>query len=173
MWYNLKWLSGWAVEGLYSKRPIQCLASSKILKILTPHPPHCPASVYPTPPPANGAGGGHTRWAERGWGVNSLEDARHCSVLYLCNYLVEWAVSHYGNYCIMKNVWLACLGLVWWFFAFLHSSVPYARNLLKEFCVYKNLSLISFYYFAMGNFCSICILKEYWSGQLIIEIGER
>jgi hypothetical protein len=32
--------------------------------------------VY-TPPPAFGAGGGHTRWGERGWGVNILEDARH------------------------------------------------------------------------------------------------
>ncbi len=42
------------VEGLYCKRPIQCLTSSKIL---TPHPPHCPASVYP-PPPTIGAGGG-------------------------------------------------------------------------------------------------------------------
>jgi hypothetical protein len=30
--------------------------------------------------PAFGAGGGHTRWAERGWGVNIMEDARHCSV---------------------------------------------------------------------------------------------
>ncbi len=66
------------VEGLYCKRPIQCLASSKIL---TPTP-HCPASVYP---PAFGAGGGHTRWVERGWalGVNSSEDARHYPVLYL------------------------------------------------------------------------------------------
>ncbi len=34
------------VEGLYCKRPIQCLASSEIL---TPHPPHRPASVYPPP----------------------------------------------------------------------------------------------------------------------------
>ncbi len=45
------------VEELYCKRPIQCLASSKIL---TPHP-SPPASVYP-PSPAFGAGGGHTRW---------------------------------------------------------------------------------------------------------------
>ncbi len=51
-------------EGLYCKRPIQCLASSQIL---TPHRP----------------GGGHTRWVEMGWGVHSLEDARHCSVLYI------------------------------------------------------------------------------------------
>jgi hypothetical protein len=34
------------VEGLYCKRPIQCLASSELL---TPHPPHGPASVYPPP----------------------------------------------------------------------------------------------------------------------------
>jgi hypothetical protein len=50
------------VERLYCKRPILCLASSQIL---TPHPPHRPASVYP---PAFGAGGGHTRWLERGVG---------------------------------------------------------------------------------------------------------
>ncbi len=35
-------------EGLYWKRPIQCLASSEIL---TPHPTHRPASVYPPPFP--------------------------------------------------------------------------------------------------------------------------
>jgi hypothetical protein len=44
------------VEGLYCKRPIQCLASSEIL---TPPPPHRPPNVYP-PPLARG--GGHTRW---------------------------------------------------------------------------------------------------------------
>jgi hypothetical protein len=70
------------VEGLYYKRTIQCLASSEILTL---PPPHRPASVYPT---AFGAGRGHTRWVERGWGVNSSEDARHCSVLYICKYFV-------------------------------------------------------------------------------------
>ncbi len=40
------------------------------------------------PPPAFGAGGGHTRWLERGWGVNSSEDARHSSVLYIRKYFV-------------------------------------------------------------------------------------
>ncbi len=54
------------VEGLYCKRPIQCLASSEIL---TPHP--LTAQGECTPPPAFGAGGGHTPWVERGWGVNS------------------------------------------------------------------------------------------------------
>ena len=48
-------------ERFYCKRPILCLASSKIL---TPHPAHRPASVYQ----ACGAEGGHTRWVERGVG---------------------------------------------------------------------------------------------------------
>jgi hypothetical protein len=39
--------------------------------------------------PAFGAEGGHTRWVVRGWGVNILEDARHCSVLYICKYFVR------------------------------------------------------------------------------------
>ncbi len=38
-------------------------------------------NIYPPPPPL-------TRWVERGWGVNSSEDARHCSVLYVCKYFV-------------------------------------------------------------------------------------
>jgi hypothetical protein len=49
-------------------------------------PSHRPASVYP---PAFGAGGGHTRWVERGRGVKSSEDARHCSVLYICKYFMH------------------------------------------------------------------------------------
>ena len=43
-------------------------------------------------PPAFGAGGGQTRWVERGWGVNILEDAKHCFVLlvlYIRKYFVE------------------------------------------------------------------------------------
>ncbi len=51
-----------SVEGLYCKRPIQCLTSSKIL---TPH----PLSVRRVcPPPSFGAGGGHTRRAGKGGG---------------------------------------------------------------------------------------------------------
>jgi hypothetical protein len=47
----------------------------------------------PTPSPpgecgCGGAGGGQARWVKRGWGVNILEDARHCSVLYICKYFV-------------------------------------------------------------------------------------
>ncbi len=48
-------------EGLYCKRRIQCLASSEIL---TPH----PLTARRVCTPAFGAGGGHTRWVERGWG---------------------------------------------------------------------------------------------------------
>ncbi len=53
------------VEGLYCKRLIQCLASS---------------------PPRRG-GRTHSGWRGSG-GVNSSEDARHCSVLYICDYFV-------------------------------------------------------------------------------------
>ncbi len=48
------------VEGLYCKRPIQCLASSEIW------PPHLTARRV-CPSPVFGSGGGHTRWVERGW----------------------------------------------------------------------------------------------------------
>jgi hypothetical protein len=44
-------------------------------------------------PPAFGAGGGHTRWVERGVGVNILEDAGHSSVLYICKYFVVLLVK--------------------------------------------------------------------------------
>ena len=41
-------------------------------------------SPPPLPKPSLVRGGvGHTRWLERGWGVNILEDVRHSSVLYL------------------------------------------------------------------------------------------
>jgi hypothetical protein len=41
------------------------------------------------PPPHHlWCGGGHTRWVEREWGVNSSEDARHCYVIYMCRYFV-------------------------------------------------------------------------------------
>jgi hypothetical protein len=46
-------------------------------------------NIDPLPPsPPGGAGGGHTRCGEGGWGVNILEDERHSSVLYVCNYFV-------------------------------------------------------------------------------------
>ncbi len=74
------------VEGLYCKRPIQCLASSEIL---TPHPPHRPASVYPLPL----VWGKDTLLGEEGVGFNSSEDARHCSVLYICKYFVRFTIA--------------------------------------------------------------------------------
>ncbi len=76
---NISW-QGSSVEGLYCKRPIQCLASSELL---TPYP--LTARRVCTP-------GGEDILA--GWrgvgGVNSSEDARHCSVLYIWKYFVEY-----------------------------------------------------------------------------------
>jgi hypothetical protein len=37
--------------------------------------------------------GSHTRWVERGLGVNSSEDARHCSELYICKYFVGGKIN--------------------------------------------------------------------------------
>jgi hypothetical protein len=54
---------------------------SGVFQNIDPPPPYRPASVYP-PPPSFGAGGGHTRWVERGAGGQYLEDARYSSVLY-------------------------------------------------------------------------------------------
>jgi hypothetical protein len=51
----------------------------------------CLQKYDPQPPQPTGEcvpGEGHTRWVERGWGVKSSEDARHCSVLYKCKYFV-------------------------------------------------------------------------------------
>jgi hypothetical protein len=49
-----------------------------VFQNIGPPPPSPPGECVP---PAFGAGGGHTRLVERGWGVNILEDARHSSVL--------------------------------------------------------------------------------------------
>ncbi len=57
----------------------------RLPKYWPPPPPHRQGECVPS---TLGAGGGHTRWLERGWGVNSSEDARHCSVLYICKYFV-------------------------------------------------------------------------------------
>jgi hypothetical protein len=53
--------------------------------------------VYPLPTPAIGVVGGHTRWVERGWEVNILEDARHCSVLYISKYFVTYTIKLITN----------------------------------------------------------------------------
>jgi hypothetical protein len=52
-----------------------------------PHPLTAQRVCTPFPPPLV-RGGGHTRWVEGGPGVNSSEDARHCSVLYISKYFV-------------------------------------------------------------------------------------
>jgi hypothetical protein len=84
------------VEGLNCKRPIQGLASSKNIDPPTPSPPgECV-------PPAFDAGGGHTRWVERGWGVNILEDTRHCSVLYICKYFVNVKKLNYLKIALVR-----------------------------------------------------------------------
>ncbi len=72
-----------------------------VFRNIDPPPPDRPASVYPS---AFGAGGGHTRWVERGWGGGSIfwEDARHCSVLYillLCGFII----------CLYFNAIACCL----------------------------------------------------------------
>jgi hypothetical protein len=67
----------------------------RLPKYLTPHP--LTAWRVCTPPPAFGAGGGQTRWVERGWGFNILEDARHCSVLYIRKYFVSDRFSSISN----------------------------------------------------------------------------
>ncbi len=66
----------------HCNRPIQSLASSEIL---TPHPLTPLASVY-LPPLVRGED--TLAGLERGWGIKSSEDVRHCSVLYICKYFV-------------------------------------------------------------------------------------
>jgi hypothetical protein len=61
-----------------------------VFQNIDPPPPSPPGECVP-PPPAFGAGGGHTRWVERG--VNILEDARHSSVLYVCKYFVRIGIE--------------------------------------------------------------------------------
>jgi hypothetical protein len=68
------------------------MASSEIV---TPHPLTARRVCIPL---AFGTGVGHTRRVERGVGgggsiVRSSEDARHCSVLYICKYFVEIPIN--------------------------------------------------------------------------------
>jgi hypothetical protein len=63
---------------------------SAVFQNIDPHP--LTARRVCTSPPLVPGGGGHTRWVEMGWGVNSSEDARHSSVrysLYICKYFVQ------------------------------------------------------------------------------------
>ncbi len=75
------------VEGLYCKRPIQCLAS---YKILTP-PPH-PLTARRYPPPLVRGEDKLAGW-KGGGGVNILEDTRHRSILYLCGMAVYFVLT--------------------------------------------------------------------------------
>ncbi len=61
---------------------------SGVFQNIDPPPHPLTARWVCTPLPLVRAGGGHTRWVERGWGVNILEDTRHCSVLYIHKYFV-------------------------------------------------------------------------------------
>jgi hypothetical protein len=47
---------------------------------MTPH----PLTARRVCTPAFGAGGGHSRWVERGWGVNSSKDASTVCTVYAC-----------------------------------------------------------------------------------------
>ncbi len=71
------------VERLYCKRPILCLASSKIL---TPHPLTAPQVCTPRLW-CGGSTQSHSLGGEGGGGsINILEGAKHSSVLYICKY---------------------------------------------------------------------------------------
>jgi hypothetical protein len=56
-------------------------------------------NIDPPPPPHRPERGEDTLARGRGGGVNSSEDARHCSVLYICKYFVEISVvyAYYNN----------------------------------------------------------------------------
>jgi hypothetical protein len=54
---------------------------SLVFQNIDPHPPLRPASVSNPRPPPPQRRGVHTRRAERGWGVNILEDERHMIAL--------------------------------------------------------------------------------------------
>jgi hypothetical protein len=69
---------------------------SGVFRTIDPHP--LTARRVCTVSPAFGAGGGHTRWVERGRGVKSSEDARQCFVLYVCKYFVGRVNGQYPPY---------------------------------------------------------------------------
>jgi hypothetical protein len=60
-------------------------------------------NIDPSPPgkcvlPAFGAGGGHTRWVERGWGGQYFGRRRHSFVLNKCKYFVANAIGAPKNF---------------------------------------------------------------------------
>jgi hypothetical protein len=100
--------------------------------------------VYPS---AFGAEGEHTRWVERGWGVNILEDAKHCSVLYICKYFVE--IVLYSTYMGLRKDW---------------SSAFEQRNCLSNYCLRKAL-FVNFDDFVIFQFVLL------YSSMLLIYLG--
>jgi hypothetical protein len=111
------------VEGLYCKRPIQW----RLPKYWPPTPSQPGECVSPLL-----WCGGHTRWGERGWGVNSSEDARHCSVLYICKYFVALTQAHIFRiiFGIFEVAWICPLLCI------LHIFIFFARR-------YTDISLFS------------------------------
>ncbi len=94
-WQGREKHMGWRVEGLYCKRP--CNTMSGVFQNIDP-PPHRPASVSPV----FRAGWGHTRWVERVSRVNSSEDARHSSVIFICKYFVGWRYREIFRCCCCR-----------------------------------------------------------------------
>jgi hypothetical protein len=134
----------YTVEGLYCKRPIQRLASSEIL---TPPPPNRSPSVYPPPLPMV-RGDGHTRWGERGWGINCSEDARHCSVLYICKYFV--------GYTIKLPIFFVSYSLTVFFNSGLFRKLPMLPMIFR-LASYFQSSLLSSDYWKSGQIGILCI----------------
>ncbi len=68
---------------------------SDVFQNIDPPIPSPPASVYPPPPPTPRlwCGGRTHSLGGEGWGVNSSEDAKHCSVLYICKNFVVASVG--------------------------------------------------------------------------------
>jgi hypothetical protein len=53
-----------------------------------------------TPPPLVRGKDTLAGWRGGAWGVNILEDARHCSVLYICKYFVHSMPFHALETCV-------------------------------------------------------------------------
>jgi hypothetical protein len=96
---------GFIRRGIILKEPN---SMSGVFRNIEPLPPHRPASVYP---PAFGAGGGHTRGVERGWGGGrsivwkTPDTVLHSTVLYICKYSTLWILCtgdpHYVPYTLL------------------------------------------------------------------------
>ncbi len=109
---------------------------SGVFRNIDPPPPHRPASVYP--PPASGAGGGHTRWVMRGWGsiVNSSEDARHCKYFVVSTltkdiFLLNLNFRHFHKMCSVNML------------SFLFSAYNYTYIFVKKHFKFYLQALLS------------------------------